>query len=137
MDKLKTLIALFVLWVVAGMPDIAVAGNTAISGQHVLNAATAAANHTSTALDFSIFHNASVQCNWSGLTGTIDNTVEFDYSNDGTTYTIKGTALAISGASGSGEISLGGDAVTESWYEVKYLAVDVTAGTIDCYVTAK
>lgn len=113
--------------------------------QHVLKAAPAGSNHTSTnsgdthaigyATDMGLAYQGSIQCDWASLTGTINATVQVNWSDDGgTSWIAKGSPLTLSGASGTGGLSF---TIDEQKYEVVYTAGTTTGGTVDCYLLGK
>jgi hypothetical protein len=113
--------------------------------QHVIKAAPAASNHTSTnsadtyvlgyASDVGTAYQGSVQCDWASLTGTVNATLQVNWSDDGGAHWIaKGSPITFSGASGTGGITF---TIDEQYYQFVYTAGTVSGGTVDCYLLGK
>lgn len=123
------------------------AGGRTLTSQHVINAAAAGSNHTSTnsadahvlgyASDMGLATMGSVQCNWASLTGTINATVQVNISDDGGLNWLAKTGglISLSGASGSAYVPF--SQTPEQFYQVVYTAGTVTGGTVDCYLIGK
>ncbi len=104
-----------------------------------LKSLTAIADYTSDSFDTSSALSGSLHCKWASIGGTPDATFTLEVSNDdGATWVAKsGGVITMSGASGSGAVSLAG-VVTEGAYHVKYAKNSVTTtGTVNCYALFK
>lgn len=141
MKKILALVLLFL-----SLPAFAAGGRTIVT-QHSLVACGAGADHTSTTsadscaagakIDLGLQTFGSAQVVWSGLTGTVNGTVQLNVSNDGTDWDSKsGASVTLSGASGHATISLNGVA-SEEFYQVVYSHTGVTGGTVDVYFVGK
>lgn len=123
------------------------AGGRTVTIQHVVNAAPANINHTSSATgdshtlgypsDMGLAVMGSVQCDWTSLTGTINATAQVNVSDDGgANWNAKsGGTITLSGASGTGYVAFA--QTPEQLYQVVYTAGGVTGGTVDCYLVGK
>lgn len=123
-------------------------GARTVTYGHVLTTAPAASNHTSSdptdthafgkPSDTGTVVTGSVQCDWAGITGTINATVQLNISDDGGVMWVpkSGATFTLAGASGAQVISLN-NIITEQFYQVVYTAGSVTGGTVDCWLIAK
>lgn len=114
------------------------AGVGTITYIHAFSALSAGVNHTSAAIDTGLDNSASVQCDWSGLTGSINATVQLNSSSDGGIKWIPKTdaSFTLSGATGAQLISLN-QIVTEQFYQIVYTAGTTSGGTLDCWFLGK
>lgn len=103
-----------------------------------INAITASADYTGAAINAGTALNASFQCSWASLTGSLDGTFQVEVSNNsGTNWTTKSAAaITVSGATGADMISLNG-VVTEESYHIKWTHNNVSGGTVNCYAVFK
>lgn len=118
------------------------------TGLQIFTAANAGVNHNSydptdaamygRAIDIGQLAYVSFHVVWSGLTGTINATVQvYASGRPNLPWAAKDAAiLPISGSSGTSLISLSG-VIPEPYIAVSYVAGTVTGGTIDIYISGK
>lgn len=132
-------------------PTYALAGASSgartVTWVKALNAATAGANHTSSnamdtaaygaPIDMGLAMMGSVQCDWTGLTGTVNATVQVNISDDGAANWLAKSSgqITLSGASGSAYLPFA--QTPEQLYQLVYTAGTVTGGTVSCWVFGK